>query len=106
MATEAITATNLRRKLAGALKSVLSGGEPVEVTRHGKPVAALIGAADLALLKLAKAPGSEVYVPTLIPPENVLAVGPVVVMGASEKSATIGAVETDGDGAPTNLLDL
>ena len=41
-----VTATNLRRKLADALKGVSAGGPPVPVTRHGKVVAAVISGKD------------------------------------------------------------
>ncbi len=49
-----ISATNLRPRLAEALRSA-EGGEPVVITRHGRPAAALIAADQLPRLEQAPA---------------------------------------------------
>lgn len=46
-----ITATLLRRKLHDSLKTVEEGKGTVRITRHGKTVAALVSASDLALIE-------------------------------------------------------
>ncbi len=51
--------TDLRRRLAEALRQA-EGGEPVVITRHGKPAAALIGAGQLARLARPPVPAARV----------------------------------------------
>ncbi len=51
-----LSLTNLRPRLAEALR-LAESGEPVVITRHGKPAAALIAASQLA--QLARPPASE-----------------------------------------------
>jgi prevent-host-death family protein len=46
-----MTATEARDQLPKALGKVIYGGERVRITRHGKVVAALVSADDLALLE-------------------------------------------------------
>ena len=43
-----IPVTQARAELADLINRVVYGGERVVVTRHGKPLAALVSAADLA----------------------------------------------------------
>ncbi|WKE72936.1 type II toxin-antitoxin system Phd/YefM family antitoxin [Streptomyces sp. WP-1] len=45
-----IPVTQARAELADLINRVVYGGERVVVTRHGKPLAALVSAADLARL--------------------------------------------------------
>jgi prevent-host-death family protein len=47
--------TDARRHLSEAIDTACSTHEPIYVTRHGQPVAAIIGASDLAhLMELAE----------------------------------------------------
>ncbi|GLF95664.1 type II toxin-antitoxin system Phd/YefM family antitoxin [Streptomyces yaizuensis] len=46
-----IPVTQARAELAELINRVVYGGERVVVTRHGKPLAALVSAADLARLE-------------------------------------------------------
>ena len=46
-----IPVTQARAELADLINRVVYGAERVVVTRHGKPLAALVSAADLALLE-------------------------------------------------------
>ncbi|MER6329194.1 type II toxin-antitoxin system Phd/YefM family antitoxin [Streptomyces sp. NPDC001034] len=57
-----IPVTQARAELADLINRVVYGGERVVVTRHGKPLAALVSAADLArldALDAADEPGEE-----------------------------------------------
>ncbi|MEU3029734.1 type II toxin-antitoxin system Phd/YefM family antitoxin [Streptomyces incarnatus] len=57
-----IPVTQARAELADLINRVVYGGERVVVTRHGKPLAALVSAADLArldALDAAEEPGEE-----------------------------------------------
>lgn len=51
-----IPVTQARAELADLINRVVYGGERVVVTRHGKPLVALVSAADLELLE---EPGRE-----------------------------------------------
>ncbi|MFI1167288.1 type II toxin-antitoxin system Phd/YefM family antitoxin [Streptomyces sp. NPDC020801] len=56
-----IPVTQARAELADLINRVVYGGERVVVTRHGKPLVALVSAADLERLEgLAEAAGEEV----------------------------------------------
>jgi len=46
-----IPVTQARAELADLINRVVYGGERVVVTRHGKPIAALVSAADLRRLE-------------------------------------------------------
>ncbi|WP_217169598.1 type II toxin-antitoxin system Phd/YefM family antitoxin [Streptomyces sp. AC512_CC834] len=46
-----IPVTQARAELADLINRVVYGGERVVVTRHGKPLVALVSAADLELLE-------------------------------------------------------
>ncbi|WP_328540012.1 type II toxin-antitoxin system Phd/YefM family antitoxin [Streptomyces sp. NBC_00344] len=54
-----IPVTQARAELADLINRVVYGGERVVVTRHGKPLAALVSAADLERLEKAEAAGEE-----------------------------------------------
>ncbi|MBB1244348.1 type II toxin-antitoxin system Phd/YefM family antitoxin [Streptomyces durbertensis] len=55
-----IPVTQARAELADLINRVVYGGERVVVTRHGKPLVALVSAADLDVLESAAAPPAEV----------------------------------------------
>ncbi|MBB1252967.1 type II toxin-antitoxin system Phd/YefM family antitoxin [Streptomyces alkaliterrae] len=55
-----IPVTQARAELADLINRVVYGGERVVVTRHGKPLVALVSAADLDALESAAAPPVEV----------------------------------------------
>ena len=48
-----VPVTQARSELADLVNRVVYGGERVVLTRHGRPVAALVGAADLERLEAA-----------------------------------------------------
>ena len=48
-----VPVTQARSELADLVNRVVYGGERVVLTRHGRPVAALVAAADLELLEAA-----------------------------------------------------
>ncbi|MFD5426154.1 type II toxin-antitoxin system Phd/YefM family antitoxin [Streptomyces sp. NPDC127084] len=50
-----IPVTQARAELADLINRVVYGGERVVVTRHGKPLVALVSAADLERLKVLEA---------------------------------------------------
>ncbi|MBM7442323.1 type II toxin-antitoxin system Phd/YefM family antitoxin [Streptomyces sp. HB132] len=54
-----IPVTQARAELADLINRVVYGGERVVVTRHGKPLVALVSAADLQRLEDAAAEGTE-----------------------------------------------
>ncbi|MFD7136892.1 type II toxin-antitoxin system Phd/YefM family antitoxin [Streptomyces sp. NPDC059894] len=54
-----IPVTQARAELADLINRVVYGGERVVVTRHGKPLVALVSAADLERLDALDAPGDE-----------------------------------------------
>ncbi len=58
MSTTRISSTDLRPRFAEALRSA-AGGDPVVITRHGKPVAALIAADQLRRLESPPAGGES-----------------------------------------------
>ncbi len=57
--TYEIPVTQARAELADLINRVVYGGERVVVTRHGKPLVALVSAADLAELEAAEKPADE-----------------------------------------------
>lgn len=54
-----IPVTQARAELADLINRVVYGGERVVVTRHGKPLVALVSAADLRRLEEAEQPPGE-----------------------------------------------
>ncbi|MBV7696488.1 type II toxin-antitoxin system Phd/YefM family antitoxin [Streptomyces sp. TRM70350] len=63
-----IPVTQARAELADLINRVVYGGERVVVTRHGKPLVALVSAADLErldALEQAPRPGEEQVVSSL-----------------------------------------
>ncbi|MEU5218583.1 type II toxin-antitoxin system Phd/YefM family antitoxin [Streptomyces sp. NPDC020807] len=63
--TYEIPVTQARAELADLINRVVYGGERVVVTRHGKPLVALVSAADLAELEAAEKPADEQVVSSL-----------------------------------------
>ncbi|MER6098945.1 type II toxin-antitoxin system Phd/YefM family antitoxin [Streptomyces sp. NPDC001728] len=63
--TYEIPVTQARAELADLINRVVYGGERVVVTRHGKPLVALVSAADLAELEAAEKPADEQVVSTV-----------------------------------------
>lgn len=57
--TYEIPVTQARAELADLINRVVYGGERVVVTRHGKPLVALVSAADLEALEEAGEPAPE-----------------------------------------------
>ncbi|MFD3659107.1 type II toxin-antitoxin system Phd/YefM family antitoxin [Streptomyces sp. NPDC058659] len=57
--TYEIPVTQARAELADLINRVVYGGERVVVTRHGKPLVALVSAADLEVLEAAPEPAEE-----------------------------------------------
>jgi prevent-host-death family protein len=54
-----IPVTQARAELADLINRVVYGGERVVVTRHGKPLVALVSAADLERLEQLQEPAEE-----------------------------------------------
>ncbi|MDO0931290.1 type II toxin-antitoxin system Phd/YefM family antitoxin [Streptomyces sp. DG2A-72] len=54
-----IPVTQARAELADLINKVVYGGERVVVTRHGKPLVALVSAADLERLEQLQEPADE-----------------------------------------------
>jgi prevent-host-death family protein len=54
-----IPVTQARAELADLINRVVYGGERVVVTRHGKPLVALVSAADLERLEEHREPAGE-----------------------------------------------
>ncbi|MGW7068936.1 type II toxin-antitoxin system Phd/YefM family antitoxin [Streptomyces sp. NPDC054855] len=54
-----IPVTQARAELADLINRVVYGGERVVVTRHGKPLVALVSAADLERLEALPEPADE-----------------------------------------------
>ncbi|MFV0131046.1 type II toxin-antitoxin system Phd/YefM family antitoxin [Streptomyces sp. HMX112] len=54
-----IPVTQARAELADLINRVVYGGERVVVTRHGKPLVALVSAADLERLEAGREPDGE-----------------------------------------------
>ncbi|MGW0711175.1 type II toxin-antitoxin system Phd/YefM family antitoxin [Streptomyces sp. NPDC002643] len=54
-----IPVTQARAELADLINRVVYGGERVVVTRHGKPLVALVSAADLEQLEALQEPAEE-----------------------------------------------
>jgi prevent-host-death family protein len=63
--TYEIPVTQARAALADLINRVVYGGERVVVTRHGKPLVALVSAADLEQLEEARAASEGGVVSTL-----------------------------------------
>ncbi|MEE1815741.1 type II toxin-antitoxin system Phd/YefM family antitoxin [Streptomyces sp. NPDC004288] len=63
--TYEIPVTQARAELADLINRVVYGGERVVVTRHGKPLVALVSAADLEELEAAEKPADEQVVRSL-----------------------------------------
>jgi prevent-host-death family protein len=55
-----VPVTQARAELAELINRVVYGGERVVVTRHGKPLVALVSAADLRRLEESEPPADEV----------------------------------------------
>ncbi|MFI6007918.1 type II toxin-antitoxin system Phd/YefM family antitoxin [Streptomyces sp. NPDC051243] len=60
-----IPVTQARAELAELINRVVYGGERVVVTRHGKPLVALVSAADLERLDALDAPVEEQVISTV-----------------------------------------
>lgn len=60
-----IPVTQARAELADLINRVVYGGERVVVTRHGKPLVALVSAADLERLEELREPAGEQVVSSL-----------------------------------------
>ncbi|MFG2475637.1 type II toxin-antitoxin system Phd/YefM family antitoxin [Streptomyces fagopyri] len=60
-----IPVTQARAELADLINRVVYGGERVVVTRHGKPLVALVSAADLERLEELRGPAEEQVVSSL-----------------------------------------
>ncbi|GAA0473974.1 type II toxin-antitoxin system Phd/YefM family antitoxin [Streptomyces stramineus] len=60
-----IPVTQARAELADLINRVVYGGERVVVTRHGKPLVALVSAADLERLQEPEAAGAERAISTV-----------------------------------------
>lgn len=63
--TYEIPVTQARAALADLINRVVYGGERVVVTRHGKPLVALVSAADLEKLQEASAASEEDVISTV-----------------------------------------
>lgn len=75
-----IPVTQARAELAELINRVVYGGERVVVTRHGKPLVALVSAADLQLLEQEEAAADEPVIST------VSALRPGLTSAAGERS--------------------
>jgi prevent-host-death family protein len=60
-----VPVTQARAELAELINRVVYGGERVVVTRHGKPLVALVGADDLRRLEQSERPVEEGVVSTV-----------------------------------------
>ncbi|MGP3923371.1 type II toxin-antitoxin system Phd/YefM family antitoxin [Streptomyces sp. 8N616] len=60
-----IPVTQARAELADLINRVVYGGERVVVTRHGKPLVALVSAADLQQLEESEAAAEERVISTV-----------------------------------------
>jgi prevent-host-death family protein len=58
MARKALSVAEAKASLSEAIRDV-EGGETIIITRHGKPVVALVRAEDLSKLELLRAAGPE-----------------------------------------------
>lgn len=61
-----IPVTQARAELADLINRVVYGNERVVVTRHGKPLVALVSAADLELLEAVEQPVEERAVSSVV----------------------------------------
>jgi prevent-host-death family protein len=71
-----IPVTQARAELADLINRVVYGGERVVVTRHGKPLVALVSAADLERLEEEKAPTVDEQVVSSVSSVRDVASGP------------------------------
>ncbi|MFF0433477.1 type II toxin-antitoxin system Phd/YefM family antitoxin [Streptomyces sp. NPDC004327] len=62
-----IPVTQARAELADLINRVVYGNERVVVTRHGKPLVALVSAADLARLEESEQPAEESVISSVTP---------------------------------------
>ena len=60
-----VPVTQARAELAELINRVVYGGERVVVTRHGKPLVALVSADDLRRLEESGAPAEETVISTV-----------------------------------------
>ncbi|MEV0272850.1 type II toxin-antitoxin system Phd/YefM family antitoxin [Hamadaea sp. NPDC050747] len=67
--THEVPVTQARAEFADLVNRVVYGGERVVVTRHGKPIVALVSAEDLARLEAADQPVIRVTSETSSAPE-------------------------------------
>ncbi|GGV49770.1 type II toxin-antitoxin system Phd/YefM family antitoxin [Streptomyces spectabilis] len=74
-----IPVTQARAELADLINRVVYGGERVVVTRHGKPLVALVSAGDLRRLEEAEEPAQEPVI------TSVSAVGGAAAAAAGER---------------------
>jgi len=63
--THDVPVTQARAELADLINRVVYGGEQVVLTRHGKPLVALVSAADLQRLRDLDAPAEEQVISTV-----------------------------------------
>ncbi|MCQ4040589.1 type II toxin-antitoxin system Phd/YefM family antitoxin [Streptantibioticus rubrisoli] len=63
-----VPVTQARAELAELINRVVYGGERVVVTRHGKPLVALVSAADLRRLEEGEEPNQERVISTVSTP--------------------------------------
>ncbi|MER6526475.1 type II toxin-antitoxin system Phd/YefM family antitoxin [Streptomyces sp. NPDC001508] len=88
-----IPVTQARAELADLINRVVYGGERVVVTRHGKPLVALVSAADLERLEELPEPADEQIVSSVA--------GVHEVAGAPREQRRFGiAAEHRGAGGP------
>ncbi|MFF8289212.1 type II toxin-antitoxin system Phd/YefM family antitoxin [Streptomyces sp. NPDC016309] len=71
-----IPVTQARAELADLINRVVYGGERVVVTRHGKPLVALVSAADLERLEAPGEPAEEPVVRSVSTVQDVPASAP------------------------------
>lgn len=77
-----IPVTQARAELADLINRVVYGGERVVVTRHGKPLVALVSAADLEQLEEGRTTSAPEPVPGTVP--HVRDVAPVPASASRE----------------------
>ncbi|MFJ2261125.1 type II toxin-antitoxin system Phd/YefM family antitoxin [Streptomyces sp. NPDC087844] len=90
-----IPVTQARAELADLINRVVYGAERVVVTRHGKPLVALVSAADLERLEKLDAVGDEQVVSSV---SGVRGVAPVSASGSGERQRFGIAAEHRGPG--------
>lgn len=85
-----VPVTQARAELAELINRVVYGGERVVVTRHGKPLVALVSAADLQRLEDVDTAAEERVIST------VSSVRPTVSAGGERRRFGIAAEHRDG----------